>query len=147
LTIFDIGFIVFFYGAVIRGNSRTAVLQPAPPMKKGEGAHVDISPERDTPPRGPAGGPGTRSAASWRYAAQGPVTLQVSAGLLLVCLGLLIGLGMLLGTTWTIQALQARLRHQAEERRRLNAEWAAIRVARQQWVQCPRCGTPLSDWD
>ena len=69
------------------------------------------------------------------------MTLQVSAGLLLVCLGLL------LGTTWTIQALQFRLRHQAEERRRLNAEWAAIRVTRQQRVQCPRCGAPLSDWD
>jgi hypothetical protein len=141
LTIFDIGFIVFVYGTVIRDNSRTAVLQPAPPRKKGEGAHVDISPERDTPPRGPAGGPGTGSAASWRYAAQSPMTLQVSAGLLLVCLGLL------LGVTWTIQALQVRLRHQAEERRRLNAEWAAIRAARQQRVQCPRCGTPLSDWD
>jgi uncharacterized paraquat-inducible protein A len=75
------------------------------------------------------------------------VTLQVPAELLLVCLGILFGLGLLLGTTWTIQALQVRLRHQAEERRRLNAEWAAIRTARQQRVQCPRCGTPLSDWD
>ncbi|HSZ28402.1 MAG TPA: hypothetical protein VK784_01430 [Pseudonocardiaceae bacterium] len=132
---------------MIRGNSPTAVPQPAPPKQEGEGDHVDISPERDTPPRSPAGGSGPGSAASWRSAARSPVTLQVPADLLLVCLGILFGLGLLLGTTWTIQALQVRLRHQAEERRRLNAEWAAIRTARQQRVQCPRCGTPLSGWD
>jgi hypothetical protein len=111
-------------------------------MKKGEGDHVNISPERDTPPRGPAGGPPAGSAPSWRYAAQSPVTLQVLAGVLLVCLGLL------LGATWTTQALQPRLRHQAEERRRLNEEWAAVRTARRQQGQCPRCGVPLSghDW-
>jgi hypothetical protein len=49
------------------------------------------------------------------------MTLQVLSGVLLVCLGLLLGM------TWTIQALQARLRRQAEERRRLNEEWLAIR--------------------
>jgi sulfite exporter TauE/SafE len=64
----------------------------------------------------------------------------VLAGVLLVCLGLL------LGTTWTIQALQPTLRHQAEERRKLNEEWAAIRTVRRQQGQCPRCGVSLSGW-
>jgi hypothetical protein len=107
---------------VIRGNARTAAPQPAPQMTEGEGDHVHVSPERDTPPRS-------------------PVTLQVLGGLLLVCLGLL------LGATWTAQALQARLGQQAEERRRLNAEWAAVRTASRQRGQCPRCGAPLSEWD
>jgi hypothetical protein len=68
------------------------------------------------------------------------MTLQVLSGVLLVCLGLL------LGTTWTIQALQARLRRQAQERRRLNEEWLAIReewsvirTTRHQLAKCPRC--------
>jgi hypothetical protein len=58
-------------------------------------------------------------------------------GVLLICLGLL------LGTTWTIQALQPKLRRQAEERRRLNEEWSAVRTARRQQSECPRCGSPL----
>jgi hypothetical protein len=68
------------------------------------------------------------------------MTLQVLSGVLLVCLGLLLGM------TWTIQALQARLRRQAEERRRLNEEWLAIReewsvirTTRHQLAKCPRC--------
>jgi hypothetical protein len=65
------------------------------------------------------------------------VTVQVLSGILLVCLGLL------LGSTWTIQALHARLRRQAEERRRLNEEWAALRAAHEQRHRCPRCGIPL----
>ncbi len=52
------------------------------------------------------------------------VVLHLLVAVLLVCLGLL------LGATWTIQAMQYRLRRQAEERRRLNAEWAALRTAR-----------------
>jgi hypothetical protein len=54
----------------------------------------------------------------------------------------------LLGATWTIQALQPKLRRQAEERRRLNEQWSAVRIARRQRRECPRCGSPLTarDW-
>ncbi|MGH3779169.1 MAG: hypothetical protein ACRDRO_00695 [Pseudonocardiaceae bacterium] len=76
------------------------------------------------------------------------MTLQVLSGVLLVCLGLL------LGTTWTTQALQPRLRRQAEERRRLNEEWltireqwSALRTARRQLAKCPRCASPLIEQD
>jgi hypothetical protein len=65
------------------------------------------------------------------------VTLQVLSGVLLVCLGLL------LGTTWTIQALRPKLDRRAEERRRLNEEWVAVRTAHRQRGTCPRCGSPL----
>jgi cell division protein FtsL len=67
------------------------------------------------------------------------VTIQVLGAVLLVCLGLL------LGATWTTQALQSNLRQQAEERRRLNAEWSAVRTARRQRGECPRCASPLSE--
>ncbi|MDQ2884237.1 MAG: hypothetical protein M3Y48_24620 [Actinomycetota bacterium] len=67
------------------------------------------------------------------------MTLQVLSGVLLVCLGLL------LGATWTIQALRPKLERQAEERRRLNEEWLAVRTARRQRGTCPRCGSPLSE--
>jgi hypothetical protein len=63
------------------------------------------------------------------------------SAVLLVCLGLL------LGATWTVQALQHKLRRQAEERRRLNAEWVAIHTAHQQRVKCPHCESSLSTWD
>jgi hypothetical protein len=79
---------------------------------------------------------GTSTILAVRHAPHLPV--QVLGTVLLVCLGLL------LGTTWTIQALQAKLRRQAEERRRLNAEWAAIRTIRWQETVCPRCASPLS---
>jgi hypothetical protein len=69
------------------------------------------------------------------------MTLTVLGAVLLVCLGLL------LGTTWTIQALQPKLRRQAEERRRLNEEWAAVRTARRQRDRCPRCASPLLECD
>jgi hypothetical protein len=54
---------------------------------------------------------------------------------------------MLLGTTWSVQATQPKLRRQAEERRRLNAEWQAVRYAQRstQLIRCPRCGYPLSE--
>jgi hypothetical protein len=58
---------------------------------------------------------------------------------------LLVCLGLLLGTTWTIQALQPRLRRQAEERRRLNEEWAAVRTIRSLRGRCPRCGIALAE--
>jgi 5-methylcytosine-specific restriction endonuclease McrA len=67
------------------------------------------------------------------------VTLQVLSGVLLVCLGLL------LGTTWTIQALRPKLDRRAEERRRLNEEWVAVRTAHRQRGTCPRCGSPLPE--
>ncbi|MBV8540355.1 MAG: hypothetical protein JO063_02605 [Pseudonocardiales bacterium] len=60
---------------------------------------------------------------------------------------LLVCLGLLLGATWTTQLLQARLRRQAEERRRLNAEWLAVRAARRQGGRCPRCASPLPEQD
>ncbi len=80
----------------------------------------------------------------WRDAPQSAVTLQASAWLgavLMVCFGLM------LGATWTTQALQPRLRRQAEERRRLNEEWSAVRTARRQRGECPRCASPLSERD
>ncbi len=77
---------------------------------------------------------------SWRTP-QRVVTTQVLAGVLLVCLGLL------LGATWTTQALQPKLRRQAEERRLLNEEWSAVRTARRQRGKCPHCGCPLTERD
>jgi hypothetical protein len=69
------------------------------------------------------------------------VTLQVLGAVLLICLGLL------LGTTWTIQVFQSKLQRQAEERRRLNEEWSALRTTYLQRDRCPRCGTPLAEQD
>ncbi|MGH3786262.1 MAG: hypothetical protein ACRDRG_06835 [Pseudonocardiaceae bacterium] len=69
------------------------------------------------------------------------MTLHVLSGVLLICGGIL------LGTTWTAQALHPKLRRQAEERRRLNEEWTAVRTARRQRGECPRCGSPLTELD
>lgn len=74
------------------------------------------------------------------------MTLQVLmwlglGGFLLSCLGLL------LGATWTTQAIQPRLRKQAEERRRLNTEWLAVRTARSELKNCPRCGYQPTELD
>ncbi|MDQ4020663.1 MAG: hypothetical protein M3257_03315 [Actinomycetota bacterium] len=69
------------------------------------------------------------------------MTIEVLGAILLICLG------MLLGTTWTTQALQPKLRRQAEERRQLNEEWSAVRTARQQRGTCPRCASVLTDRD
>lgn len=54
----------------------------------------------------------------------------VVGALLMVCLGLL------LGAAWTTQALHHRYRLLAEERRRLNEEWLAIRAARCRHRRC-----------
>jgi hypothetical protein len=78
---------------------------------------------------------------SWRHTPQSTVTLRVLSWVLLVCLGLL------LGTAWTTQALQPKLRQQAEERRRLNEEWSLVRTARRQGSECSRCGSLLSERD
>ena len=60
--------------------------------------------------------------------------------------GLLICLGLLLGGSWTRQALQADYRHRAEQRRQLTDEWQAIRSARHH-NHCPHCIRPLSPHD
>jgi hypothetical protein len=75
-----------------------------------------------------------------------PMTPQV-LGCFLTAAVLLICLGLLLGATWATQALQPKLRHQAEERRRLNAEWVAVRAARHRLETCPRCGYQLPSKD
>jgi hypothetical protein len=69
------------------------------------------------------------------------MTIQVLSAVLLVCLGLL------LGSSWTIQAIQPKLHQQAEERRRLNEEWSAVRTTRRQRCRCPHCGSALSEQD
>jgi len=74
------------------------------------------------------------------------VTRQVLCWALLAAL-LLVWLGLLLGATWTTQALQARFRRQAEERRRLNAAWAAVHATAHHGEKCPHCGYPPTDQD
>ncbi|MGH3720543.1 MAG: hypothetical protein ACRDRI_17190 [Pseudonocardiaceae bacterium] len=69
------------------------------------------------------------------------VALIALGSVLLVCLGLL------LGSSWTVQALQHKHRRQAEERRRLNDEWLSVRAAHQQRGTCPRCSRLLSERD
>jgi hypothetical protein len=67
--------------------------------------------------------------------------------IIMVSAGLLICLGLLLGASWTGEALQAEYRRRAEERRKLNEAWQEIRTARHQMRQCPRCTNPLSEQD
>lgn len=69
------------------------------------------------------------------------MSLPVLIWALSVCLGLL------LGSTWTIQILQSKLQRQAEERRKLNEEWVALRAARQRRSECPFCANRLSRRD
>lgn len=69
------------------------------------------------------------------------MTIQALSAVLLVCLGLLVG------SSWTIQAVQPKLHQRAEERRRLNEEWSAVHTARRQRGRCPRCGSALSEQD
>ncbi|MBV9728472.1 MAG: hypothetical protein JO309_03475 [Pseudonocardiales bacterium] len=69
------------------------------------------------------------------------ISLVIVGGLALLCLGLL------LGVSWTNQTLLPELRQLAEERRKLNEEWAAIRTARQQRFHCPRCAGPVPERD
>ncbi|MGH3881989.1 MAG: hypothetical protein ACRDRY_16830 [Pseudonocardiaceae bacterium] len=69
------------------------------------------------------------------------MTLQVLGAVVLVCLGLL------LGVSWTTQLLEPKLRRQAEERRRLNEEWSAVRTARRQRGKCPCCACLLTERD
>ncbi len=112
--------------------------------EEGAGDHVGISPERDTFPQRTARGPRPGSDTSWRTPPPSRVTLQA----VLLIGGLGTCLGLLLGTTWTVQAFQPRLgRRAAEERRKLNDEWLAVRAARRQQVRCSRCAGPLPERD
>jgi hypothetical protein len=112
------------------------------PDPRGRGSdHAAVLLERDTLPHRPAAQPWPGDALSWRNIPRGAVTVHVLSAILLACLGVL------LGATWTIQASQPKLRRQAEERRRLNEQWSAVRTARRQRRQCPRCGNPLTDHD
>jgi uncharacterized protein YneF (UPF0154 family) len=56
---------------------------------------------------------------------------------------LLVFLGILIGTIWTIIATRSQISRQAKERRRLNEEWAAIRAVHRQQTECVRCASPL----
>jgi hypothetical protein len=90
-------------------------------------------------------GPRSGNETSRRDPPQCTVTIQALVLILLACLCV----GVLLGTAWTVQVLQPRLRRQAEERRRLNAEWQAIRDTRGSVhvVRCPRCGCLIGESD
>jgi hypothetical protein len=59
--------------------------------------------------------------------------------------GLLFCIGMLLGATWTIQAMRSTLSQQADERRQLNYEWQALHAARCELDSCPRCGYLMAE--
>ena len=134
-------------GARSAGQRATGRPPATPPtLREGEGDHVCISPERDTPPPVSALGPLQGRETSWRYTPQNSVTREV-LGWVLLSAALLLLLGLLLGWAWTTQALQPKLRHQAEERRRLNEEWTAVRTARKRRGECPRCASPLSEQD
>jgi len=57
-------------------------------------------------------------------------------------IGIVFSVAVLLTSTWTIQAGRREFRQQAQERRRLDAEWQAVQCAEHS-VQpgwCPRCG-------
>jgi len=64
----------------------------------------------------------------------------------IVLLGVLfaVGLGVLIGSTWTMQVLDGRFRRGAMERQRLNNEWASLRTIREQYRHCPRCHEELA---
>lgn len=70
------------------------------------------------------------------------VIIAVVTAVVLVCIGAL------LGAHWTARILQPRLdrraAQQAEERRMLAKEWAALHPQR---GECPRCANPLPEWD
>ena len=53
--------------------------------------HVDVTLERHVLALGSAGGPWPGSETSWRDAPQSVMIMQVLTGMLLVCLGLLLG--------------------------------------------------------
>lgn len=69
------------------------------------------------------------------------MAMVVVAGILLVCLGLL------LGHAWTTQLFQHRFRQHAEERRRLNAQWKVVRAAGRRRSGCTECAARRSELD
>lgn len=66
------------------------------------------------------------------------ITIVLLGALLSACLGALIG------SAWTVQALEGRLRYHATERRRLNDEWAAVRALRERRRRCVDCDDELN---
>jgi hypothetical protein len=98
-----------------------------------------VSPERDAVPRSTSLNMQRGTTPSWRDVPQSAMIEQLLGALLLICLGLL------LGTTWTIQAVQPKLNRQAAQRQRLNEEWATIYSIRRAQARCPRCGFPQAD--
>lgn len=78
---------------------------------------------------------------SWRDTPLRTMTRELLGGALLLA-AMCIFLGLLLGWGWTTQAMQPKLRQQAEERRRLNEEWAAVRTAQRQQGQEPADDDP-----
>jgi hypothetical protein len=71
--------------------------------------------------------------------------MTVSISILVVGAVLLICLGMLLGTSWTVNFQHRKFRQQADERRRFNEEWSVVYAARRKRDECPRCAAPLSE--
>ena len=70
------------------------------------------------------------------------MTLELWGAVLLVGLGLLLGLLLEAAARNVLdRALQSKLR-QAEERRRLDEAWPAVRTAFQQRGKCPYCTSP-----
>ena len=102
--------------------------------------HVDIKLEHNAFALGMASRPQPGSGMSWRNAPEGAMSLLALSGTLLICLGLL------LGASWTTQALQSKLSKQAQERRKLDEEWEALRNFRRQQSLCPHCGALLAEW-
>lgn len=80
---------------------------------------------------------------AWRNT---PPSAVMPGGILLIA-GLAICFGLLLGTTWTIMAMQPRLRRQAQDRRNLNEEWLAVRSAGRRQGRCPYCALRLAEYD
>jgi hypothetical protein len=80
---------------------------------------------------------------AWRITAPSAVT----PNWILLIAGLAVCFGLLLGTTWTMMAMQPRLRRQAQDRHKLNEEWLAVRSARQQQGRCPYCALRLTEYD
>ncbi|HET9256824.1 MAG TPA: hypothetical protein VFO16_16720 [Pseudonocardiaceae bacterium] len=95
---------------------------------------VGNSAERGELPLRPAGVPGPGDTPSWRGSPRNTMILPVCGAVMLMCFGVL------LGTAWTTQLLQPRLRRQAEEQRKLNEEWLALRAVRRGRATCPHCG-------
>ncbi len=65
------------------------------------------------------------------------MTILLVVGLVLIVVGALVG------SSWTIQALEGRTRQHAAERRRLNEEWRAVRAYRARQRRCIDCDDEL----